>query len=139
MAARRVPIGMVRTHRIPGSLPAVPEMFMPESGLLLGWRRSGRRGLGSGRGGFSRIEGLDADGGFGREGGGRVVFHDLLVVCQRALRSVQQFVDSAEFVECVILVGGVRHLHDRGQGLFRFVQLALRQLRVGHALIDQRN
>src|SRR2546422_5190096 len=38
----------------------------------------------------------------GREGGGRVVLHDLLVVRQRALRSVQQFVDLAELVERVI-------------------------------------
>src|SRR2546426_2939437 len=81
----------------------------------------------------------DANGRLGREGGGRVVLHDLLVVRQRALRSVQQFVDLAELVERVILVGGARHLHDRGERLFCFVQLALRQLRVGHALIDQRD
>ena len=68
-----------------------------------------------------------------------MVFHDLLVVRQRALLSVQQFVDLAEFVERVILVGSARHLHDRSQRLFRFVQLALRQLHIGHALIDQRN
>src|SRR5207247_5414815 len=108
-----------------------------ESGLLLGWRRSGRRRFGSGRDGLSRIEGLDANGRLGREGGGRVVLYDLLVIRQSALRSVQQFVDLAEFVERVVLVGGARNLHDRGERLFGFVQLALRQLRVGHALIDQ--